>query len=423
VIVALVAALACVQSAQPATSAVPSDFFASDVETGADFDGDAVPDLMIEEIGAVADHAVEVWLVAGHDRRVLRSFRGTDCARLLDDVDGDHRTDVLFVRWQDDRAAVHLEAVSSRTGEIVWTFEKRAQPGDRLSCARIGDCDGDGARDLAITCTGADKWGSTPITLAVLSARERVELAHFEFERGRDATSIIADAGDVDSDERPDLLIVTSGDAGASATMYSIARNRALFTVRPKRGERRFGIGACAGRDLNGDGTPDFVIASAVGGHKVEKLQWVRNPSRIHAYSGRDGTLLGTWFSPQDEDGTSFGSSMTFVDDLDGDGKPEILVGDGDSGLFCGAAYLFSSRGEILRRIATSADDWHFGRVVCAAGDLDRDGASDYVIASTPFCLGETGAVRAFSGRTGDCLWTITRATISGTSATSDAPR
>jgi hypothetical protein len=257
------------------------------------------------------------------------------------------------------------------------------------------------------------------------SGRTGATLAECVLDSAIQGVQDITDAGDVDGDATPELLLLAQPDewGPSTPTMFSVARKRALFSVLPQRGERRFGIGACGGRDLNGDGTPDFVVASALGGHRLEKLQWLLNPSRIRAFSGKDGKPLQTWFVPEDDQGTSFGESMAFIDDVDCDGRSEILVGNGDMGMFWGAAYLFSSRGETLRGISTHTGDWHFGRIVRAAGDLDGDGLGDYAIASTPYCLGETGAVRAFSGGSGACLWTVTRSTFVEANARRTATR
>src|SRR5262249_44329709 len=86
--------------------------------------------------------------------------------------------------------------------------------------------------------------------------------------------------------------------------------------------------------DQNGDGHPDLFVGApgeATG--------------RVYLLNGADGTVLHT-YAPEREGG-SFGWYVARVDDVDGDGHPDLVVGApyaaGADGVRSGAAWLLSA--------------------------------------------------------------------------------
>ena len=77
-----------------------------------------------------------------------------------------------------------------------------------------------------------------------------------------------------------------------------------------------------------------------------------------------DGTILHTFFGTSSGDG--FGSSVSGVGDIDGDGADDVIVGayfDDDSGSFRGTARVFSGTdGSILYTFSGSSTGARFGR-------------------------------------------------------------
>lgn len=107
-----------------------------------------------------------------------------------------------------------------------------------------------------------------------------------------------------------------------------------------------------------------------------------------------------------------FGTSVAILDDVNGDGRPEILVGA--SGVkageleVAGSVYMFSgSDGSLLLQVAGSAVGDQLGFGIFPAGDVNGDGTPDFG-AGAPTVGSEqapfTGAVRVFSGLDGS-LW------------------
>jgi hypothetical protein len=100
------------------------------------------------------------------------------------------------------------------------------------------------------------------------------------------------------------------------------------------------------------------------------------------------------------EEGTSFGWYVDRLDDLDGDGRPDLAVGaptamhgDGKGG---GAAWVLSAAsGKTLRYWTGTDPRGGFGGVLATIADLDGDGKRDLAV-GVPFT--EEGEARAHSG-------------------------
>ena len=123
--------------------------------------------------------------------------------------------------------------------------------------------------------------------------------------------------------------------------------------------------------DHDRDGNPDLFVG-APG----------RNSGRVYLLSGKNGTVLRT-YAPQ-EDGGSFGWYVARLDDLDGDGFPDLAVGApfaGDPRV--GAVWILSSAtGRELHHWKGTDRRGGFGGVVASTGDLDGDGKGDVAIAA-----------------------------------------
>ncbi len=102
--------------------------------------------------------------------------------------------------------------------------------------------------------------------------------------------------------------------------------------------------------------------------------------------------------------GDNFGAALSSLEDISGDSKPELLIGepnDDAAGSEAGAALLFDIAGDTkLGVVNGDASGDNLGTAVSAAGDVNNDGVPDYAI-GIPFGDGEltgVGVVEFFSG-------------------------
>lgn len=143
----------------------------------------------------------------------------------------------------------------------------------------------------------------------------------------------------------------------------------------------------CNAGDLDGDGNADLVFTDNV----------LRYWNIVEAWSPALDSSLWSVVGPGISGG--FGRVLAGDLDTDGDGQPNVLIGSNhpsNSDLF-----VYDHKGELRYQIPL-AQRGLLLQSVAAVGDLDGDGADDYVIG----CLESTGAgvVHLVSGRTGTFL-------------------
>ncbi len=98
-----------------------------------------------------------------------------------------------------------------------------------------------------------------------------------------------------------------------------------------------------------------------------------------------------------------FGSAISSISDIDGDGFQDILVGESGSN----KAYIYSSKtGDLLRQYVGDAGAIYFGGSVSSISDVDGDGLDDVLIGSQYSSMGGdyTGSVYLYSSGSGELI-------------------
>lgn len=116
--------------------------------------------------------------------------------------------------------------------------------------------------------------------------------------------------------------------------------------------------------------------------------------------------------------GTGFGTAMAAIDDLDGDGVRDLVVGLPTLSANplqpgSGAVRVYGSRsGQLLRQTAGTTAAEGLGRVVAGLGDCDGDGVPDYATGN-PQWNANQGRVTLCSGQDGRVLFSWTGENLS----------
>lgn len=143
--------------------------------------------------------------------------------------------------------------------------------------------------------------------------------------------------------------------------------------------------------DVNGDLVPDLLVGGNVGNGVV-----------FNVLSGSNGALLGALAPPT----PSFGfTEIASLGDVNGDGQPDVAIGDYSSAGQAGVVYVRSVvGGSVIRTHYGTALNEGYGSRVVNAGDIDGDGVQDYAVGipgADPNGVQNAGQVRLYSGSTG----------------------
>lgn len=269
-------------------------------------------------------------------------------------------------------------------------FFQGDQDGDLFGwvAANVGDVNGDGVDDLLIPAIGHDGIAGRA---TLFSGVDGAVLNDIVNPNGVRIGYSAAGAGDVDGDGTPDYIL-----GGVPVQVISGATNAVLHDVTATVG---FASSVTGGGDLDGDGLSDFVAAAQGGGDPATQ------PGKVWAFSGADGSVL--WTREGAAPGARLGAGLGVVGDVNGDGRADVsacATGIAEGYLLDGADG--STIHTFLPAVPEEAQT--YGEFFCRGGaDVDRDGIGDVFVgdyfAGAGDALG-TGAAYVYSGATGETL-------------------
>lgn len=302
----------------------------------------------------------------------------------LGDVNGDGIPDfAIGAPWAETNGVTtgEVDVHSGKDGAVLYTV-----PGDvggfGESVANIGDVDGDKVNDFAVGSPFAVKSGGS-VTGAVWAFSGVTGAKIWEtFGPTAYFGTTVAGMGDANADLVPDVIVGVPGETNTQSRMSLLSgKDGSVIKTQLVGNTRGLGISACGVGDKNGDGSADFLIGDFLATNGAGDV----NAGRAYIYSGKDFVLIRTYDGEDTTD--EFGASCAEIDDVDGDGVRDELIGAArapSTGGTLGAAYVFSgATGVLLQKITDPALTGYFATAVADAGDVNGDGQGDLILGFT----------------------------------------
>ncbi len=343
-----------------------------------DLDGDGKPDLVLANKGSgrisIYRNISSTGSITSGSFAVRVDFiTGTSPTSVaIGDLDSDGKPDIAVVNK--DANSVSILRNTSTSGSI--TSESFAPKVDLIGfntpeSLAIGDLDGDGKPDLAVTNLGSGNLSLLRNTSATGSITSSSFAAKVDFTTG--ANPYFVAISDLDGNNKPDLAV-----ANFSSSSVSIFQNTSMsgsitsnsFATKVD----LMGFSAAhslAIGDLDGDGKPDLAVA------QFGSISILRN------ITSNGSITSGSFASKVDFTGVNRPYSIA-LGDLDGDSRPDLAIANIGSGvltLFRNSSTSGSLTVESFTAIRSVETGTNPSSV--AIGDLDGDSKPDLAVANS----------------------------------------
>lgn len=276
-----------------------------------DMDGDGRPDLICSD---QHDGTVSVFRNASSSGTI--SFESRVTAAVSDgqqlavgDIDGDGRPDIATIN--NGGNLVYVVKNNSSSGSLSFASAISKSVANGPAGAAIADIDGDGKNDLLVSCYNGGQLsifrniGSAgSITTGSFDTRQ-------DFATGVGAYNIYV--GDVDGDGKRDVLV--SNNNGAKIGVFRNASTSGTISLATRvdltatTGAAGMGMG-----DINGDGKPDIAVANYAG-------------NAVSVFLNTSSGIGNVSFATRRDFAAGTNPNFVTVDDLDGDGLPDLAYG------------------------------------------------------------------------------------------------
>jgi hypothetical protein len=376
-----------------------------------DLDGDGKSDLVVTNFNAgtvyvYKNSSTSGSLTAG-SFTLMTTLSGfnTPSSVATGDLDGDGKLDIAFV----DRATVVYVAKNTSSGVGSFSFSGAVSFGTGPNDwdVKIADMDKDGKPDLIVSNFNSNNISVLRNTW-VGSLGGSSFAPQQSFATGAGPFNIAV--GDIDLDGFPDVVV-----PNRSTNTISVLKNTSHAGTISLAAQVTFpavaGVFAVAVGDVDGDGKLDVLSGNASGANTVSVFR--NNTTTV-------GVLNSSSLFPKVDFATGATPTTLGLGDIDGDGKPDVLVPN-----------LGSSTVSVLRNTSTSGGV-SFGANVefktssgsapiwVAVDDMDGDGKADVVVADeiTSVALLHNDPLSPIAGLSTVCGGGLTGTTITLTDAT-----
>lgn len=232
------------------------------------------------------------------------------------DLNGDGKPDIITVNNSDNTTSVLVNTTSDGGGAATFASQQTFAVGNGPVSVAVKDLNGDGKPDLVVA-----NWNDNTITVLINTTpagASAISLAAPQtFATGAGPES--ANIADINGDGKPDVIVVDDPpDNSAVVYLNTTASGSETVSFAPP---MSFSVGSApvyvAAADMNADGKPDLITAN-VNDNTISVLM----------NTTAEGAVAAS-FAPQQQFAADSLPSNVIVADLNGDGMPDLAVGDG----------------------------------------------------------------------------------------------
>jgi len=286
------------------------------------------------------------------------------------DLNGDGLIDLVVTNQQSASVSVLLNTTSAGATTPTFAAQQSFTVGTNPTSVAIADLDGDGKPDLIVTNASSGTISILRNTTApgattpTFAEQQTLATGSYPFSVA---------ALDIDGDGKIDLAVANVGSSTVSVLRNSTAAGAATLTF-DKQASLSTGIEPAwlAVADFNGDGKPDLVAAAYIG-----------NLASILLNTTAPGSTTLT-FADQQILVTGAGPVSVVAADLNGDGRPDAAVVNSLSILSTISLSVFLNETAAGAALPSFTDQQTFGTGLgaasVAAADVDGDGKPDLIV-------------------------------------------
>ncbi|MBN1763617.1 MAG: VCBS repeat-containing protein [Methanomicrobia archaeon] len=285
--------------------------------------------LLLITIMAVVSAGSDIQIEGAYRELWNQSESEIERVEVVDDLNGDANPDLLvFLNEGSDPEIATVMAKAGKNGTILWEENVTGNDVD-IDAFPVDDLNGDGVADVIVVIEErrADSVTETNVTIIAKVGKNGTHLWEEKENLAGYGEVQVVPVDDVDGDGKPDLIVsvwvasLTNDFWNGSVILKSGTNGTHLWNESINSTEEHFWLNAFPVDDVDGDGKPDIIVEMETEYWDDYEAKAITNNTVI-VKSGINGTHL--W----EENNTGEYAKMwaRTVDDVDGDGKPEIAV-------------------------------------------------------------------------------------------------